>query len=396
MKLSKHQKQIVNEIIKGTVYDIPTYLKAFNKWHLCKYDLTNPYEKFKEEEGGVQYKVITDESKAYYTGTTPMNMGIGTINVATKILKKAEEIPDGAWEYRDAEFIHDIKPIDIEYNGETFSFDFIKTGVYVADDFNDIIEFMSLWTYLRQESLILEVPRDVIADDLGVLFELKPIEPKKKSAVIIHKDENPDSTLKPVTCITLDTDNFFPHSPSCLLSSYMTEEWKINSEHQKNCQEYMGRKILPTEKLRVFARQLYTTTGEWQYRIPLIISIVALLVSFMPIIQSLIPSSKPDQVAQISQQISNIETLLKNEQLVVDDLTSIKETLGSISDILSELDQSNTKDLILLRDELANISAALNNLNSNQNSETINAIATQIEQLTELLQAYSDSQQPNK
>ena len=395
MKLSKHQKQIVDEIIKGTVYDIPTYLKTFNKWQLCKYDLTYPYEKFKEEEGGKQYKVITDESKAYHIGTTPMDMGIGTINVTTKLLKKAEDIPDDAWEYREAELIRDIKPLEIEYNGATFSFDFMENGVYVADDFNDIIEFMSLWTYLRQESLILEVPRDVTSDDLGVLFELKTVEPKKKSAVIIHKDKEQNSTLHPVTRITLDLDSldsFYPHCPSCLLSSYMTEAWEINGEHQKNCQEYIGRKILPTEKLRVFARQFYTTTGEWQYRIPLFISIVALLISFMPIIQSLLPSSEPDHVAQISQQISNIEIMLENEQLVVEDLISIKETLDIISDELSKLDQSNTDALILLRDELANVSEVLNELNPEQNSEIVNTLVRQLEQLIEQLQTHNNSQ----
>ena len=57
--------------------------------------------------------------------------------------------------------------------GETFSFDFMEAGVNVADNFDDIVEFMSLWAYLRQESLILEVPRDIVADDLGILFELK-------------------------------------------------------------------------------------------------------------------------------------------------------------------------------------------------------------------------------
>lgn len=178
MKLTKHQKQIVDAIIKGTVYDIPSYLKEFQKWRLQKYDLTRPLAKFTEEEGENRYKVIIDEDKAYIKGTTPMNIGIGTINVDTKFPRKPEDIPDDAWEYREAEPIHDVKPVEIEYKGETFSFDFMETGVNIADNFDDIVEFMSLWAYLRQESLILEVPRDIVADDLGILFELKHREPK--------------------------------------------------------------------------------------------------------------------------------------------------------------------------------------------------------------------------
>lgn len=89
MKLTKHQKQIVDAIIKGTVYDIPSYLKEFQKWHLRKYDLSRPIAKFTEKEGGKRYKVIIDEDKAYIKGTAPLNTGIGTIQCGHKVPKKS-------------------------------------------------------------------------------------------------------------------------------------------------------------------------------------------------------------------------------------------------------------------------------------------------------------------
>lgn len=365
MKLTKHQKQIVDAIIKGTVYDIPSYLKEFQKWNLRKYDLTRPLAKFMKEEGGKRYKVIIDEDKAYIKGTTPMNMGIGTINVDTKFLRKPEDIPDDAWEYREAELIRNVKPVEIEYKGETFSFDFMEAGVNVADNFDDIVEFMSLWAYLRQESLILEVPRDIVADDLGILFELKHREPKQETPFIIHRDKAPDSSIKPITRITIDLGEFYPYPPTFLLSSYMDEVWELNSEHQKNCEEYIGRKILPTEKLRVFAQQLYTTAGEWQFRIPLMISIIALIISFLPIIQLLLPSNEPDYLAQISQQIQAIEILVESDQAVLDKLKDIKSTLEVVS-------------------------ASLDEMSVNQQSEEINSLTAQIKQLNEWLDEHQD------
>ena len=365
MKLTKHQKQIVDAIIKGTVYDIPSYLKEFQKWHLRKYDLTRPLAKFTEEEGGNQYKVIIDEDKAYIKGTTPMNMGIGTINVDTKFLRKPEDIPDDAWEYREAELIRNVKPIEIEYKGETFSFDFMEAGVNVADNFDDIIEFMSLWAYLRQESLILEVPRDVTADDLGILFELKHREPKPETPFVIHRNKAPDSPVKPITRVITAVTEFYDYPPTFLISSYMDEVWELNSEHQRNCEEYIGRKILPTGKLRVFAQQLYSTAGEWQFRIPLVISIIALIVSFLPIIQSLLPSNEPDYLAQISQQLNNIETLVETEQVTNDEMQRIKSTLEAISESLDEM-------------------------SDNQQSEAINNLTAQIEQLNEWLDKHQD------
>lgn len=371
MKLSKHQKQIVDALIKGTVYDIPSYLKEFQKWHLRKYDLTRPLAKFTEEEGGNQYKVIIDEDKAYIKGTTPMNMGIGTINVDTKFLRKPEDIPDDAWEYREAELIRNIKPIEIEHKGETFSFDFMEAGVNVADNFDDIIEFMSLWAYLRQESLILEVPRDVTADDLGILFELKHREPKPETPFVIHRNKAPDSPVKPITRVLTAVTEFYDYPPTFLISSYMDEVWELNSEHQKNCEEYIGRKILPTEKLRIFAQQLYTTSGEWQFRIPLVISIIALIVSFLPIIQSLLPSNEPDYLAQISQQIEVIETLVESDQVAIGKLEVIISTLESVS-------------------------ASLDEMSANQQSVEINNLTAQIKQLNEWLSERQDLVPPNE
>lgn len=345
MKLSKHQKKIVDAIINGTVYDIPSYLKTFQKWHLCKYNLTRPTEKFKQEEGGKQYKVIVDREKAYIKSTIPMNMGImGTYNFENEFLKKAEDIPDDAWEYREAELIRDIQPIEVDYFGKTFTFDFMETGVNIADDFDDVIEFMSLWAYLRQESLVLEVPKDVTSDDIGILFELKYKKSEKSNPIIIHKDKNPESPLKPVEYILLSMKEFYPHPPTFKLSSYMDEEWILNNEYKKTCEEYIGRKILPTEKLRIFAKQLYTTSDEWQYRIPLIISVIALIVSFLPIVQTLMPSNQPDYLSQINQQVEKIETLIETDVSDDSELDIIQKRLTEILKTLTEINSSEKNE----------------------------------------------------
>lgn len=368
MKLTKHQKQIVDAIVKGTVYDIPSYLKEFQKWHLRKYDLTKPLAKFAEEEGRNQYKVIIDKDKAYIKGGAPMNIGLGTFNVETKFLRNPEDIPADAWEYRKANLSRDVKPVEIDYKGETFSFDFMETGVNIADDFNDIVEFMSLWAYLRQESLVLEVPRDVVADDIGILFELKHREPKPKIPFVIHKDKNPDSPVKPITKVLTAVTQFYDYPPTFLISSYMDEVWEVNGEHLRNCEEYIGRKILPTEKLRVFARQLYTTTGEWQFRIPLVISIIALVVSLLQIVQAFIPSNKPDYLAQISQQLETIETLVETDQAALGELEAIRSALDGIAVSLDEISDNHQY----------------------HQSEELKNLVVQITQLNEWLDEHSD------
>lgn len=364
MKLTKHQKQIVDAIIAGTVFDIPSYLREFNKWHLCKYDLSRPLAKFEEEEGDKQYKVIIDKDKFYIQTKSPMNTGFGTYYVDMPIPRKPEDIPDDSWEYKKAELIRNIKPVEVEYCGESFTFDFVEAGVNVVDDFDDIIEFMGLWAYLRKESLVLEVPRDVTADDLGILFELKPKKPKPEIPFVIHRDKAPDSSAKPITRVTGDLDEFYPSPPVFLLTSYMDEEWVINGEHQKNCEEYIGRKILPTGKLKTFKQQLYTTADEWQYRIPLFISIVALLLSLLPVVQSFFPSKEADHLAQISQQIAAIEQFVQDETFS-DDIEEIWDKLSDISEVVDEM-------------------------RSNYDTETVDALVEQINRLNNWLEAHEN------
>lgn len=128
------------------------------------------------------------------------------------------------------------------------------------------------------------------------------------------------------------------------LSSYMDEEWILNNEYKKTCEEYIGRKILPTEKLRVFAKQLYTTSNEWQYRIPLIISVIALIVSFLPIIQALLPSNEPDYLSQINQKVEKIETLIETDVSDDSDLDVIQKKLTEILKTITEINSSEKSE----------------------------------------------------
>jgi hypothetical protein len=106
----------------------------------------------------------------------------------------------------------------------------------ILDNFKDIIEFLSLWAYLRQESLIIDVPKDVTVDDLGILFELKPKEPKQEIPFIIHKDKNSKSSVNPITRTLVCVTEFYDSPPNYLISSYMDEEWVLNNEYLKNCE----------------------------------------------------------------------------------------------------------------------------------------------------------------
>lgn len=354
MKLSKHEKKIVDAIIQGDVYDIPSYLRKFGKCQNRKYDIYALEERFKATDGAKQYKVVIDEDKFYTIVPSCAKLPFGgSFSTELKLPRKPEDVPDDSWEFRNAELINDLKPIEITYLEHTFSLDFTNNGEYVADHFEDIVEFMTLWAYLRQESLIVEVPREVKAEDLSILFELVPKQQQDKATYTVLGDKKPDSSLRPVIN-TIDVGDYWPTTPHFLISKYNDMVWKVNEEHLKNCEEYIGRKILPTGRLKVFAKQGYTTAEVWQYRIPLIISLVALIA---PTLFSGFTKGETDYLSEISQQLVIIEEKTDANSVHQDILSKIIEIKDELSDISEQLASDDSVEVI------ANLASQIEELN---------------------------------
>ena len=80
MKFSKKQKEIVNKIVSGDVYDITTYLTVFRNHHTEKYNTEELRKKFELDEADKTYKVIKEGYTIWTTrridGIVPMNLPI--------------------------------------------------------------------------------------------------------------------------------------------------------------------------------------------------------------------------------------------------------------------------------------------------------------------------------
>lgn len=59
MKLNSHERKIVSRINKGEIYDIPSYLRSFNKGRIRSYDMTAIKSKFAGAECGKKYMLIS-------------------------------------------------------------------------------------------------------------------------------------------------------------------------------------------------------------------------------------------------------------------------------------------------------------------------------------------------
>ena len=175
MKLTKHQKDIVGKIINGQIYDIASYLESTNNFRVEKYDIDAIRKKFVDVEGDKKYKVAKDS--IFIKGTYGLPM-----------FKPEDKITENDYTIKKAVFVDNAPAIHYEFEGVKYDLDFVK-GVKVVNDYELLIDFLTLWHYLKEESLILELDKKLETQDVGFFFEPKEIdESMPKAKIVIKKD----------------------------------------------------------------------------------------------------------------------------------------------------------------------------------------------------------------
>lgn len=364
MKLTPHQKKIVKEIVAGRVYDIPSYLKVFEKGHEQKYDPAKIQDTFDKVEIGKTY-LFREESSYYYTDIYDQEGAVF----------KSFRVPNtSTYEFKDyplsvpikAEIKMKIKPETIDFCGRNYTFNFLDRGYFVADDFNDIKDFIALWSYLKREALVIEVQKPVETDDLSVFFELMPQK--------VSSDNNPCwCTLYEEVS---DTENeaipklnvsFLPYQDA---QNYIEHAWKMNEEHLTMCDEFIGRKLLTTSSLKIYSQSKYRTVEERSIRSNLIVAWVAVAISVISVILgNIIPMlgvQETDYLGSINQQVASIEAHIKNDtdnQEIIAELSEIKFALVNIS---KSIEHSETENLSYTLYTLSKQIEELNKLLSEQ------------------------------
>lgn len=321
MKLTKHQKEIVKKIDEGEVYDIPSYLKIFMKFEIAKYDMNALEEKFNIADKNIEYRVLKN-SKSFYE----------RLNLITQ--SKSNQISDEdkynfEWEYHKPVFNRCSELKEVKYNETQFNYDFVNDGVFVKKNFNDIKDFITLWSYLKRESLILEVDKKPTEDDISIFFEKK----EKKKAII---NKNIQPFIKPYT----QNDILFgPVSIS--YKEYLDFDWYINEEHKLICNDFIDKKILPNSDLKIYINDNFRTKAELSQFHSLFVAWIAVAISVISIV------------------LGNIVPLLKNDNKNIEKkLNSIESDLGQISSNLHS--NYNLSDISEILKEIKAIKEQLN------------------------------------
>lgn len=339
MKLTSHQKEIVEAIISEKVYDIPSYLYYFKKGRDQQYKPDEIQAIFNECESGRSYLFREDKSYFVTDEYKDAETVIRTLRVPNSFTHDFREYPLSSPVKACIEM--KIKPEVVSFRGEDYFFNFLEKSFFVSDNFDDIKDFIALWSYLQREALIIEVSKPIESKDLSIFFELEP--------QVIRANTSPYWK----TCV--DTDSSTENDPIPTVDIYLVPQksaqnyiknaWKMNYEHLTMCDEFIGKKILPTSSLQIYSQSKYKTFEEVSQHRNLFVAWIAIAVSvIIAIALNILPllgEQETDYLNNISQQMSAIEAKLDEDntnQNMLGELAEIKDVLTVISLSLEDMD----------------------------------------------------------
>ncbi len=356
MKLNRHQKEIISKILSKDIYDITSYLNYFNLWHIEKYDIEKLEKEFLKSENGKQYKVMRDGHSRWTT--TTRNTTVGGMPISLPNILPRTDITEDEWEYKKAKFVPHTKPIEYEFEDQKFQFNF-DDGINILNDFNNLIDFFTLWDYLKQESLIFEVAKPISATEIGLFFEPTTLHKKEKGTIIIEKEygELPkDSKLEELK--NKFKSDMLDEVPTHTAIEFTDKTWKINEENLTMSKEFIGKKFIPSSSLHVFSKRGYKTKEEIAQRNNLIVAWIAVFISIISILASSLLDKTPKQLDSITEQLKEIKSL--TNQIENEDVQKIKTSIENIEEMVDTLGaDDNTLDEI--KEEIIEIKKSLLN-----------------------------------
>ena len=312
MKLTKHQKEIVQKIVAEEVYDIFSYLQVFHKCQFAKYDTDILRQKFVETEQGKTYKVMKKGHSLFTSEPMSMSGPFGkSMTLNSPFPRRPESISADEWEYQPATLNEKIRPYQVSYNEQDFEFDFQDRGVFVAKNFEDIKDFISLWSYLKREALVLEVDKIIEAVDIGVYFQLKPVSSSEEN----NRTEWHTSQDNHILETSSQYFSLLNHDIGSIplireISSYLEYTWQLNEDHLLICKEFIGRKILPNSALRIYLINKFKTTNEISNSRSLSVAWIAVGLSVLAIfIGNIWPLFQPNEVQLLNELNSNLVSI---------------------------------------------------------------------------------------
>ena len=322
MKLSKHQKETIRKIFSGEIYDITSYLRYFNLGTEVKFDKNLIEDSFAKD----------NLPKKYYHYSS-VDRRLSTILTEDDYLQKLENGKLDPNHYKES-------TLRLSYNtgikqetweGQTYTLNFYE-GVYVANVFTDILEFLTIWQFLKSEMLILEVPQDFSPKFLGLFYT--------KTALYRDNSTSIENRIKNIDYKNFTYDDQY----------YLNSNYTLSHEHCLMCKEYLDKRICPSTKLELFIKRRFKTYEERTQNKALFVAWLAIFVSITLTFLPYVHKDENPNLDSITQDIHDIKHSVDSsdpDEDITQKLDSIIEKLNEIDNKLSSKNlQDNTTVLL--------------------------------------------------
>lgn len=305
MKLTKHQKNTIHHIFTGEIYDITSYLNFFNLGTLIKYNKESVIKQFESD----------NIPKIYYCPKTLQHKYSNMIPEQEYLAKlQTHELDSEKYSSYTLHLSYNTGIKTELWEGSNYTLNFYE-GVYVANSFQDILEFLTLWQYLKSEMLILEVPHDFCAETLGLFY--------KKA----HQDKDgitlPHDKIKNINFADFTYDDQY----------YLNiNDYVLSKEHCIMCKEYMDKRLYPSAKLGLYIKSHFTTYEEKTQNRVLFVAWLAIFVSVGLTFAPYLHQNDTPEIDSIANDIRGIKSTIDLSQ-------HNTELMNKLDDIYKKLDE---------------------------------------------------------
>jgi len=321
MKFSPHQKEIIRKIASGEVCDITSYIKAFNLSTLKKYDTEEIQKRLKESENGKTYKTRKGDS-AFWGDTSRSSNGKPIIGTT---IPSEED-----FEQKEAELNYFLATENVEYNDETFYYDYCQ-GVNITSDFSAIKDFITVWQILKADGLVFETDKEITQKDFEPFFDCQPI---KETDYYKAKEKIRSEQIQiRKNLVPVEPKITIPHEEAGRVKDfrdYVDFLFEYNTSKEQICKQFIGKQIFGNGELDIFIKRGFHTRERVEFILALIPAYLSLILTLGITIWQECTKDNTD-IKNIQTQLSEIQQQLENyDTLSPSDLDSIEQHLESL------------------------------------------------------------------
>lgn len=316
MKLSKHQKETIRKIFSGEIFDITSYLKYFGLGTEIKFD-----------KDSIEHSFDTDNLPKKYYCHNSVQRKPSNILTEDDYLQKLQngELDSNHYTKSTLRLSYNTGIKHETWEGQKFTLNFYE-GVYIANTFTDILEFLTIWQFLKSEMLILEVPQNFSPKVLGLFYT--------KTALYKDNSISIENRIKNIDYKDFTYDDKY----------YLNSNYTLSHEHCLMCKEYLDKRICPSTKLGLFIKRRFKTYEERTQNKALFVAWLAIFVSialtFLPYLHKE-ENPKPDS---ITQDIHNIKYSFDSSDLNEGFVRKLDFIIEELNEIKNKLSSTNSQD----------------------------------------------------